>query len=283
MIRPSTRTLMLGIWLGLGSWALAQSTAPASPAIPPLPSPSEAVAPSKKRFDLDLKNNTAKDVIDLISHQLGYPLNIVFVGNSAEKVMPSLRLHQVTLEEFFAAMEMAGNFGGAAHTFSFVQVEKAPNVYVCNVQDLYVEPETPPTENAFFDLQPLLTSDQMTVDDITTAISTAWMADGAPEPKAESLRFHQETKLLIVTAPPSRLQSATALIKLLTDRTRPSTDQQQRTILKLEDQLDRANQAAQEDGAHLRAKLEKQEVEMAKLREQIAKLEIDLAKREVQR
>lgn len=282
MIRSITRTIMLGIWLGLGSWACAQGTAPASPAIPAFPSSSELAA-AAKRFDLDLNNNTAKEVIDLISHELGYPLNVVFIGNAADKVMPSLRLHQITLEEFFAALEMAGSFGGVAHTFSFVPVEKAPNVYVCNVRDLYVQSEAAPAENAFFDLQPLLTSDQMTVDDITTAISTAWMADGEPEPKAESLRYHQETKLLIVTASPSRIQSATALIKLLTDRTRPSTDEQQRTILKLEDQLARANQMAEEEGAHLRAKLDKQDVEMARLREQIAKLEIDLAKREIQR
>lgn len=279
MILPIARSLLIGIWLGFGSWALAQESAPPSPP----PSSSEATAHSKKRFDLSINNNTAQEVVDLLSHQLGYPLNVIFVGDAASRPMPSLRLHQVTLEEFFAALEMSGRFGGVAFTFKFTPAENASSVYICNVRDMLVEPDQPPAENAFFDLQPLLVSNQLTIDDITTAIRTAWIADGGPEPKTESLRYHQETKLLIVTGPASRLESATTLIKLLTDRLRPSSDQQQRTIENLEAQLDRSSRGAAEDVARLRAMLDQREQEMARSREQIAKLEIELAKRDAQR
>ncbi|MFN0127292.1 MAG: hypothetical protein ACKV19_11470 [Verrucomicrobiales bacterium] len=77
----------------------------------------------------------------------------------------------------------------------------------------------------FFDLQPLL-NDDFKVEDLTTAIRTAWTeaGDEATPPPSEALRYHQETQLLIATGHREQLAAVRSLIDLLKTRYAPTQD-----------------------------------------------------------
>lgn len=131
----------------------------------------------------------------------------------------------------------------------------------------------------FFDLSKILDK-SLTIEDVTTAIRTGWTAasDGK-EPAAEALKFHQESKLLIATGPPERLEAVEAIIKLLEDRKRPSKDEQEHALVEMRLRFEEAAQR----NTRLEAKIDDMEKQrdaaVRDLRDQIAKLEFELAKR----
>lgn len=136
------------------------------------------------------------------------------------------------------------------------------------------------SESAFLDLSTILGSSNLQVDDITTAIRTAWSSiEGEKAPPEGALKFHVETKLLIITATPEYLHAATSIIALLQSRSEPSQDQKDQAIADMKRQLGEAMDS--------RARLMKDlDSEMSKLREsreimqaKVAELEIELAKK----
>jgi hypothetical protein len=136
----------------------------------------------------------------------------------------------------------------------------------------------------FFDVEPLL-GDDLKVEDLTTAIRTAWTAAGDEDapPPSDALRYHQETQLLIVTGHREQLAAVRSLIDLLKRRYAPSQDDKDRKILDLQRALE--NQNNEHD--RLRKMLDEARLESdkaaAKARDQILALEIQLAKVQGQR
>lgn len=314
-----------------------------------------AEAPAEPRFDLELEAGLeAEKALGLIAERVGHPLNVVWTGDSASVSLPALRLHQITVREFFAAVTAAGKeelkrgrpgyafneVEGALNvwTFSVIQApammagamagglravrppaagtEPNPNGLVSgnpNYSRVGIAPTHPSTpdpltgalgtgtwaasgnepgmaaafgtpppagsrSSQFFDLEQLL-NDELTVNDLTTAIRTAWTAAGeGAEPPAEALRFHKETKLLIATGTPEQLSVVQSIVDLLKARVQPSADAKDSENQALQSRL-RSLAAESED---FRKRSEQNAVladqQIAKLRERLAELEIELAK-----
>jgi hypothetical protein len=272
--------------------------------------PAEAVAaPAEKRFDIQLDGGLpAQEAIARIAEKLKHPVNIIFTGDSAETPLPALRLHQVTLPEFFAAIHAAGRSEAANGRagYAFAPVDGAPNIYTFAVHAppqpsavafgsagqaftatvfddgasaVGAAPPAPDKSSLFFDLSTVL-HDKLKIEDIITAIRTAWAAaeDGKEAP-LEALRFHQDTKLLIATGFRNRLDIVTSIVKLLQERNQPSKDEKLQEI----DRLARSRAEAEDQYNRMAKKLEVVELErdaqVNQLRSRIAELEIELAKR----
>ena len=71
----------------------------------------------------------------------------------------------------------------------------------------------PSGETRFYSLAPYLRAD-ITVDDITTAIRTGWELRGVKAPP--TLKFHQETQLLIAVGQPEELATIVDVLDVLT-------------------------------------------------------------------
>ncbi len=184
----------------------------------------------------------AIEAVALASKRLGHPINIVWTTGSEATPLPALRLHQVTVNEFFAAVTAAGRIGleQGRSGYQFTEIPEAPNVFTFSVSQLpepglqqlgrqrqlqsavQLQPASPPPkpkQSQFFDVSGLL-GEKLSIDDITTAIRTAWgaAATEGDEPPMEALKFHQETQLLIATGSPEQLEAVNNLLALLGSR-----------------------------------------------------------------
>jgi hypothetical protein len=312
MNRRIPQTLAATVMLAFGSpAALSQRTPPA--AAPP----AEAAAPPvEKRFDIELDGGLpAREAITRIAEKLRHPVNVIFTGDSSETPLPALRLHQVTLGEFFSAIQASGQIEAANGRmgYGFAPVDGAPNIYTFSVvtpapaaagggglspevvtSTIFTggqqAPPAPEKMSVFFDLSTVL-NNKLTIEDVTTAIRTAWSAaEDGKEPPPEALKFHQETKLLIATGYPRRLETVSNIVKLLQERNQPSKDEKQREVENLLRQRDEVERHAARELSEAEAKIQRmtkkfdeadneKEKQLRDLQQRIAELEIELAKR----
>ena len=94
-----------------------------------------AAAPAEKRFDIELVNATAEDAVKQLADKVGYPINVIYTGDSAGSQLPTLQLRKVTLPEFFAAVKAAGiaEQKNGRPGCEFTPVEGASNIYTFSV------------------------------------------------------------------------------------------------------------------------------------------------------
>lgn len=136
------------------------------------------------------------------------------------------------------------------------------------------------SESAFLDLSPILSTSDLKIDDITTAIRTAWSSiEGGKTPPEGSLKFHQETKLLIITATPEYLHAATSIVALLQSRSEPSQDQKDQAIADLKRQIMDVTDSRTRVMKDLDSEMEKFRQSRENMQAKVAELEIELAKR----
>jgi len=121
--------------------AFGQNTLRPTPKPEPAPAPTTVAESGEKRFDIELKGETAEQAVKQLVEKVGYPINVIFTGDSAGFQLPKLQLRKVTLTEFFAAIKAAGHaeeksgrqgcefepVEGAANIYTFSVIEPAPN------------------------------------------------------------------------------------------------------------------------------------------------------------
>jgi len=290
--RLHSHTLAVAAALGLGlPSANAQNPNLAPAAAAPAAAGAESPVPAEKRFDIELASGAvAEEVVTRLTQLAGRPLNVVWSGNSAATELPALRLHQVTLQEFFAAISAVGRLeqeqGRPGYRFS--EVPNAENIYTFAIlppsNQMIVGGILAPTAAAapktsrFFDLSTLLT-DTLTIDDITTAIRTAWTAAaGGDEPPAEALKYHQETQLLIATGQQKHLETVESIVELLQQRSRPSQGEKDAQIAQLKSAMESALLERDRTAQRLNHLEEESDAKLRELKTKIAELEIELAK-----
>ena len=171
------------------------------------------------RFDLDFPGGTPADLVAAIDKASGQTLNVIIPAEYAQIPLPSLRLKNVNVPRLFKA------FGEATHKSVW-----EGNVLVRNsvlnfvTKDERVSPSSIwtfriegmgliATATRFYSLAPYLRAD-ITVDDITTAIRTGWELRGVKAPP--TLKFHQETQLLIAVGQPEELATIVDVLDVLT-------------------------------------------------------------------
>jgi hypothetical protein len=201
------------------SWGQ-QAPGIARPASPPVITQD---TPALTRFNLDFAGGSPQDLVAAIQKATGKPLNAIINDDDRSSTsIPPLKMNNVDVHELFAALTPASS-----------KIERIGNNQFQNgygfrtdgvptddsVWYFFVErpvPKLTPPSCRFYLLTPYLERG-LTVDDITTAIQTAWKMSGygphtSPAPQ---ISYHKETKLLIAVGEPSGLETIDAVLKAL--------------------------------------------------------------------
>lgn len=188
------------------------------------PAPPSPPSDSGPKFDLDFPGGSPDRLIRAIEDATGEPLNAIVPPEEAAYNLPAFKVRQVNVENLFKALETAsarkeayvtgtyfGGLGGGRNSqYSTSETsagfQKQGNLWVFLVKRPAYPPNDGNTKTArFYQLEPFLTKN--TIEDITTAIQTAWSMMGKTKSNtADTLKFHQETKLLIAVGEESQLQ-----------------------------------------------------------------------------
>jgi hypothetical protein len=209
--------------LFVASAAIAQPQ-PAPTAGQPAPSTASAgekqnAAPAPIRFDLDFKGGSIRALFDAISAARGKTVNVYLPREAEAIVVAPFRVSGVTVKEILDAIsnssgsKLYGNLKERLFHFSlFSTPEGSPDsaVWTVKVEDLYT-PSEPVCR--VYSLSPYLEAG-LSVDDITTAIRTAWKMLNYT-PTTVNLSYHRETKLLIAVAPEDELKAIEQVLAAL--------------------------------------------------------------------
>jgi hypothetical protein len=177
---------------------------------------------SLRRFDLNFMGGAPRELVKAIEKATGKPLNAVIPDDCNSDVrIPEISVRNVTVAQLFEAVTLAskdtrrynsgmGPMGGGwsvmTLTYGF-RTEGTPNensIWYFYREKLPEASATPPRAACrFYQLSPYLEAGYK-VEDITTAIETAWdMLGTAPHPQ---MKYHKDTKLLIAVGEADKLQ-----------------------------------------------------------------------------
>ncbi|MEW6304987.1 MAG: hypothetical protein AB1705_16045 [Verrucomicrobiota bacterium] len=199
---------------------------PDSPKPPPAPPPPDA-ASRPIRFDIDFPGGPPALLVEMIVKITREPLNVIIPEKSANAQLPPLRMSLVTVPQLFEALRLAsqgtetqvtGTFtdpsGKVRSQWQQAQVEcgfklaeparagDAPIYYFYEKRPMTIPDQLSKPSCRFYQLAPHLERGY-SVEDITTAIQTAWdLLGGGEKPQ---LKFHQDTALLIAVGPEDKL------------------------------------------------------------------------------
>jgi hypothetical protein len=212
-----SRIVLCIVALGL-TQVFAQETNKAAPAI---------AQPELTKFDLDFPGGTPGQLVAAIQKASGRPLNVIVDPEDANRQLPPVKMSRVTVPELFGALSNActryrmvgGIYTQTALGFSTPQSRVSDDsIWIFRVQEQPIQSK----ESRFYLLTPYL--DQgLTVDDITTAIQTAWKLRGITT--APVLNYHKETKLLIAVGYSGELGTISDVLTALgRPKPKPSPD-----------------------------------------------------------
>jgi hypothetical protein len=192
--------VLLSAWLSVAAVAAADSAvAVPSAALPP-------VAPAKPeplvRFSVKFPGGTPQELRLAIAQASGKPCNLI-VAPTVNTRIPPLELANVTVPELFNALRESSTAIERTAEGNCIRVipcnfhtASAP-VTDQSIWYLSLDEQTALAQSAricrFYSLAHYLKD--YTIDDITTALVTAWGLDGVEKP---NMTFHKETNLLIV-------------------------------------------------------------------------------------
>jgi hypothetical protein len=192
---------------------------------PVAPSPNEAPKPKSSRFNLDFPGGTPRELVAAIEKSMGRTINAIIPDEHASVRLPALRMQNVTLSALFNGLQQASAIqrpyyeGGHIQSkqdhmgfFSGDATQGDDSVWYFSRPNYAVGSQ--PRICRFYPLGEYLAGG-LTVDDITTAIQTAWkMLDDGENP---TLSFHKETKVLIAVGNPSKLDTLGQALRALED------------------------------------------------------------------
>ena len=168
------------------------------------------VAPQKDsllpRFDLNFTGGSPRDLVDAIEKQIG-KINVIIPHDLEGTHVLPLQVTQVTLPELFQALEGASRWTqpGSSRVTSYGFESRSNGDRPTAIWIFYANSQLKEEEVCrFYQLEPYLNT--YTIDDITTALKTAWhMLPGAADSPEPKLSFHKETKLLIAAGSREKL------------------------------------------------------------------------------
>ena len=246
------------------------------------------------RMNMEFDGMRIEEIAAYLTGKSPTPVSFIFEGKSGSVVLPRMKLKSVTVKEFVTVVNQMTMLSGDSGSLPFKihPVTDVEGVYV--IEDISraraakgVDPfqgsptsPGPSTPSVFLDLADVLT-EKLTINDVTTAIQTAW-GTGNSEADAESLKFHEETKLLVVNAPDDRLATAQSLVLLLQNRAKAErenssyreieglyrkVDQAEQERTRIAAELDQERAIGKKNQAEAQARITELEIEVAKLSE----------------
>ena len=201
--------------------------------------------PGLSPFNIDFPGGTPHELIAAIQKATGKPLNAIVPEEFADTKLPPLKMNSVNVYQLFRALRLAssrteayavdrGAIPGAGRFQSYQQkitgygfdTEASPvnddSVWYFHVDKVPTPPPPPAPEKIcrFYALAPYL-DHGLKVDDITTAVETAWKMTGEKSPP--EISFHKDTKLLIAVGDPEKLQTIDSVLQALRSETTKPT------------------------------------------------------------
>ncbi len=162
--------------------------------------PSEGI-----RFDLNFPGGSAQELIAALSEASGQPVNAIIPESADRFVMPPLNLHNVTVDQVLPLLRFENSVFDARmksyHNSSY-SWRRADVVWTMIVD---VPPEPIPLQ---YTVYPLFIGNMLTsysIEDITTAIDTAWSLNNAGSDESQLL-FHPETSILLIKGTQQELE-----------------------------------------------------------------------------
>jgi hypothetical protein len=206
----------------------AQATVPQSAGLPGIPGqPAPATRPEPVRMKIDFKGGTPEELIDTMKNASGTKPNVIIHQDASRTLLPAFSLRDVTASQVFTALNMIGESGDSpvwqpAQTqdgdiwtlmpqrrqpMAIDPVTGLPNAHVAGVPRQF----SPMRQARVFNLTPVL--DDYSVEDVTTAMKGAWeLMNSAEDP---AVKYHKDTKLLIVVGDPNQLSVVSEVISQL--------------------------------------------------------------------
>ena len=161
-----------------------------------------AEASVEKILNIDFRGGFLEELLQTIEEQNGLTVNVIASLEARLQEIPSLKLRNVHIGDLMMALESLGEFrvmSGGTNIFTVVTSPKSrrptPLASQRSTRDRPIV--------TIHDIRSLIAGENNTllfsVDDIVTAVSIGWdMMPGGTGTDEPSLKFHEETKLLIV-------------------------------------------------------------------------------------
>lgn len=169
-------------------------------------------------FNLDFPGGTAGELVSAIAKAMHRPLNVLIPSEAADWKLPPMKMDNIDVAQLFQAIEASPAVQQYSPLAGFSQVHCGFKTYEKSPTDdtvwyfYAVRPPETIRSVRFYNLGPYLDTG-LTVDDITTAIQTAWkLRTGIVAP---SISYHSETKLLIAYGDQMGLEMIDQALKAL--------------------------------------------------------------------
>jgi hypothetical protein len=189
------------------------------------------VTNSLTKFDLNFPGSTPNDLVKAIEKATGKPLNVIIPYENADLKIPALSVNNVTVAQLFEALKQASEKGGR------YAIDNADGVGVYgegSVSEYGFSTVGRPSDNSiwyfswdgepgpfqrisattckFYQLSPYLDAGYK-VDDIKTAVDTAWKMLGVTN--TPTLSYRKDTGLLIAVGASDRVDLIGDVLKQL--------------------------------------------------------------------
>lgn len=196
------RIMLLVLWLPVAQ-ALAED-----PARFPGQGPAPQAAPEPETFDIEFAGGTLSDLLAAIEKKTGSPPNVLVDPKVASVSVVPIRLRSVSLNDLLTAV---GHITPAIHVGRI-----ARDVFI-------VRPIASPAKAHTsivrpYNIEPYL--EKYKVEDIVTAMKTA--IEMLTRDETASIKFHAETKLLIVAGTLEQVNAAYEVLVRLTAAAQPT-------------------------------------------------------------
>ena len=194
----------------LASLAPAQTGAPPVRTIglPPAVSAGNEAADAAPRFDLKFPGGKVQDFVVAVSKALGKPVNVIIPKTAEATPIPAVEVSRVTVAALFRALGTASQSPAGGFAFRTEETNSPDAMWTFSVvhppEIPTAKPATAPRAVRYFPVAEYLA--HFSIEDITKAIESGWDLQGeATAPRAE-MRFHEETKLLIVAGTTAQME-----------------------------------------------------------------------------
>lgn len=179
----------------------------------------------EQTFSIAFPGGTPSDLMHHLSEAIGTVPNVIIAPSMQNVELPEFSLQNVTLADVFQALNNLGDankkgswqLSGSNEPIWVLNPNQQQNSYgmLQSIDPLTGQPINRAEKNCFiFPVSSVLT--EFTIEDITTAVQTAWTMMGN-EAGAE-IKFHKDTELLIAVGNHRQLEVIQQVLKSLGQR-----------------------------------------------------------------
>jgi hypothetical protein len=192
------------------------------------------------KFNINFPGGKPLELVRWIEKATGKPLNAIVPEEFADTALPRLQMNSVDVAQLFRALRLASSKTEAYSVASSLSgrnqvyqqkvtgygfdTEANPvtddSVWYFHMDKVPTPPSLSEKASRFYNLAPYL-EHGLKVDDITTAVQTAWKMAGETSPP--EISFHKDTKLLIAVGDPEKLKTIDAVLQALRPESSAST------------------------------------------------------------